>query len=193
MTTSARSPQHDLLPMGLSDREWSQGDSPAKTSATPVLALALPENDPASGLSNIDSLGSYDLTSQSWRTSQHCLIEESSRYAATWPQSGMTRNGRLYPHAPWVRHTCDSACSLWPTPTASMGKRGFGVALSHEARGRYKRSTIQRVRALVTKHGWKIHPHFMEALMGLPLDASAITHSETPSTRTLPNLSAAQS
>jgi hypothetical protein len=70
-------------------------------------------------------------------------------------------------------HTCDSECSLWPTPTASMDGRGFGIPL-HNRSGRYRQSTISRVHALVGEHGWRIHPHFTEALMALPLGWTAI-------------------
>ena len=60
-----------------------------------------------------------------------------------------------------------------------MDGRGFGIPL-HDKTGRYKRSTVRRVQELVGKHGWRIHPNFTEALMGFPLDASAIEQSATP-------------
>ena len=81
-------------------------------------------------------------------------------------------NGTLFPRAPWGIHTCDGECSLWPTPTASMDGRGFGIPL-HERSGRYKRATVLRVHALVKKHGWRIHPNFTEALMDFPSGWSA--------------------
>jgi hypothetical protein len=186
--TSAPSPQNDWLPMA-SPSMQSAEDSHAKTSAMPVLALALRENDPGSGLNSRASLASFDPISSSWRTSQHCLIEGSEQFSETFPESGMTRSGRLYLHAPWVLHMCDDGCSLWPTPTASMDGRGFGIPL-HENTGRYKLSTVRRVHALVGEHGWRIHPHFTEALMGFPMDASAIAPSETPSPPMLANSSA---
>jgi hypothetical protein len=158
------------------------GDSHAKTSAMLVLALELGENDPVCGRPSRASLANFDPDTSSWRTSQRCLIEGWERFSETWPESGMTRSGRLYRRAPWALHTCDDGCSLWPTPTASMDERGFGIPL-HENTGRYKLSTVRRVHALVGEHGWRIHPNFTEALMGLPTDWTEIKQSGIPSSR----------
>lgn len=120
----------------------------------------------------------YDQISQSWRTWQRCFNGEWAEFLGTWPIAGMTRNGLAYRLAPLVRHMCDSECSLWPTPTASMDGRGFGIPM-HERSGRYKLSTVLRVQELVRENGWRIHPNFTESLMDLPLDHSAIEQSET--------------
>jgi hypothetical protein len=53
-----------------------------------------------------------------------------------------------------------------------MDGRGFGIPL-HNRSGRYRQSTISRVHELVGRHGWKIHPHFTEALMALSLGWTA--------------------
>jgi hypothetical protein len=63
-----------------------------------------------------------------------------------------------------------------------MDGRGFGIPL-HDRTGRYKKSTVSRVHALVGEHGWRIHPRFTEALMGFPLEWTAIEGSATPSRR----------
>lgn len=191
-TTFANSQQNDWLETELSTLTSSQEASRAKTSAMLVLALELKENDPGSGLNSHVSLAHFDPASSSWRTYQRCLIEGWEPFSATFPESGMTRNGRLYERAPWALHTCDDECSLWPTPTASMDGRGFGIPL-HENTGRYKLSTVRRVHELVIAHGWRIHPHFTEALMGFPTDASAIAPSETRSPLMSPKQSAARS
>jgi hypothetical protein len=170
----------------------SQPVSHAKTSVMLVLALELGENDPLSGLKSRASLANFDPDSFSWKTYQRSLTEEWESFSEVWPESGMTRNGRLYQHAPWALHMCDDECSLWPTPTASMDGRGFGIPL-HENSGRYKLSTVRRVHELVGEHGWRIHPHFTEALMGFPTDASAIEPSETPSSPRSQKQSAEQS
>jgi hypothetical protein len=166
--------------------------SPAKTSVSLAVALALLEHDQGCGVSSRVSLASFDPVTSSWRTSQHCLSGELETFLETWPESGMTRSGRLYPRAPWVRHICDDECSLWPTPTASMDGRGFGIPL-HERSGRYKRSTVSRIRALIGEHGWRIHPRFTEALMGFPTEWSAIAQSETRSSRRSQKSSGGQS
>lgn len=61
-----------------------------------------------------------------------------------------------------------------------MDGRGFGIP-RHDRSGRYKATTVSRVHALVGEHGWRIHPNFTEALMGFPLDWTAIEASETQS------------
>ena len=147
--------------------------SRAKTSVGLDLVTELVASVPGCGVNTAALLARYDHDSSSWRTSQRCFLEEWELFAVTWPESGMTQNGQLLQHAPWVRHTCDRECSLWPTPTASMDGRGFGIPL-HKETGRYKRSTILRVHALIGEHGWRIHPNFTEALMGYPMD-----HTET--------------
>lgn len=133
-----------------------------------------------SGTSMRESWASFDRATWSWRTSQLSLLEGSTLFSEAWPPSGTMRNGRLYPRAPWVPHMCDDDCSLWPTPTASMDGRGFGIPM-HNRTGRYRQSIVSRVQELVGAHGWRIHPHFTEALMGFPLGWTEIAPSEMPS------------
>jgi hypothetical protein len=152
--------------------------SPARTSPSLAPERALPVSGQDSGESSPGWLARYDPATSSWRTSQRSFNAGSELFSETWPESGTTRNGLLYPRAPWVPHTCDDDCSLWPTPTASMDGRGFGIPL-HDRTGRYKRATVSRTRALVLAHGWRIHPRFTEALMGFPSEWTAIEPSET--------------
>lgn len=160
----------------------SAGASRARTSVAQALALVWLESDLASGDNTRDSLARYDHASSSWKTSQLSLITESEPFSETWPASGTMLNGLLFRRAPWVLHTCDSECSLWPTPTASMDGRGFGIPL-HTNTGRYKLSTVLRVHALVKEHGWRIHPNFTEALMDFPMGWTEIAPLETAFTQ----------
>ena len=159
---------------------FSAAASPARTSATRAECSDLKATEADCGGSSTESLANWDRSSSSWRTSQLCLTGEWQKFSDRLPIAGSMRNGRLFPRALWARHTCDSECSLWPTPTASMDGRGFGIPL-HERSGRYKLETVRRVHALVGEHGWRIHPHFTEALMGYPMDHTAIEESATPS------------
>ena len=144
------------------------------------------------GLNLPESFAAYDQVTSLWRTSQFCLNGELAEFLGTWPESGSMLLGKCYRRAPSVPHIHDGDCSLWPTPTASMDGRGFGIPL-HNRTGRYKQATVRRVQELVGKHGWRIHPNFTEALMGFPLDASAIAPSETASSLKSPNGSANES
>jgi hypothetical protein len=161
----------------------SRVDSHVRTSARRAIASESMAHAADSGGSLLDSLAYFDPDSCSWKTSQQSLLMASDVFSGILPASGTMRSGRLYPRAAWVRHTCDAECSLWPTPLASSDTRGFGIPNTDKTGGRYRRSTILRVRALTGEHGWKIHPHFTEALMGFPIDWSAIEDSATPSSR----------
>lgn len=167
----------------------SAEDSPAKTLASPDMGLGSLESEVDCGTSSLGSFAFWDQNSCSWKTSQLCLIEEWEISSELFPASGTMRNGRLFLRAPWVQHTCDGECSLWPTPTASMDGRGFGIS-NNENNGRFRQSIVSRVLALTKEHGWRIHPHFTEALMAFPMDWTEITPSAMPSTPKLPNGSA---
>lgn len=147
--------------------------SPAKTSHMQVAVPEFMASVLDFGGQRYEPFAWYDRTSSCWRTWQRCLSGGYQEFLGTWPIAGMTRNGLAYQHAPLVRHTCDEECSLWPTPTASMDGRGFGIPM-HNRSGRYKSSTVSRVQELVRENGWRIHPNFTEALMGLPMGWSEI-------------------
>lgn len=156
------------------------GDSRAKMCHSPDSPKGSTAHEADSGASTCESFAWFDHDTSSWKTSQPSLFGGWTAFSETLPESGTMRNGRLYRRAPWVPHMCDDDCSLWPTPTASMGKRGFGLTLDPDC-DRYRPSTIARAQALVHAHGWKIHPHFTEALMGFPLGWTEIEPSEMPS------------
>jgi len=160
----------------------SSAGFPVRTSASPAQAQDWTESDRDCGDNSTDWWATFDRATSSWRMSQRSLLEDWDKFSETWPSDGSMRDGAVFHVAPLVGHIHDADCSLWPTPTASMDGRGFGIPL-HERSGRYKRSTVLRVQELVKKHGWRIHPRFTETLMGFPTDWSAIEPSGTASTQ----------
>ena len=143
-------------------------DSPA----SPSVAL---DTDGASEMSVGDGHGwseSYawlDPDTSSWKTSQLSLItlSDSDGCSPTFPRSGSMRSGQLYQRAPWVHHIHVIGCSWWPTPTAAMGRRGWG--LGQNDKGRYKQSTIERVHGVIALTGhWRPPVLMVERLMGFP-------------------------
>lgn len=133
------------------------------------------------------SFARYDRASLSWRTSQLSFMTPtpSDGCSVTWPPSGSMRTGQCYQRAPWVHHTHVSGCSWWPTPTAAMGKRGWGLGRSE--RGRYRVSTRERVHGEMRSLGhWRPPVLMIERLMGLPdgwlRPAETLSSPRSPST-----------
>lgn len=91
---------------------------PARMSAMPEPDLELTESAADCGVRCGELLANYDHAMSSWRTSQLCLDGEWAELSGTWPQSGMTRNGQLYPLLMWEHRTSENESGLWPTPTA---------------------------------------------------------------------------
>ena len=123
--------------------------------------------------------------SQSWRTCQGFLLADLEPFSATWPRSGTMRNGQCFRRAPWVRHTHERGCSLWPTPLAGWGKKGFGFG-NDARRARYRPETMSRLKFF----GWRPPIEIVECLMGFPADWTiACDVSAMPSCPKSPNLS----
>lgn len=75
-----------------------------------------------------ESFANFDHDTCSWKTSQHCLFEDSIRYSVIWPRVGMTVNGTAYQRAPLVHLTGVIGSGLLPTPGANdwKGSAQFG-------------------------------------------------------------------
>ena len=103
------------------------GVSPAKIYRRRVAEPDLPGQGADSGLSTPESLARYDLSTSSWKTSEHCWGEGFREFSETLPKSGMTRNGGLYPLPISEHPTAGNESGLWPTPVASDGTSGAVV------------------------------------------------------------------
>ncbi len=125
-------------------------------------------------------------------TSIDLLSEHSAVFSETWPISGMTRSGRVYPLPTRVRRTNASVSSsspgpLFRTPTASEAERGIlteEAADAPRARDNLSRQIRDRVKLLPTpdayaaERGGARHPderkagghsiNLQDALMLLP-------------------------
>lgn len=152
----------------------SSGDSPARTLVLQDMGGGLRGSAPDYGPNCFGSLAFFDRDTSSWRMWQHCFIEGWQPFSESFPSSGMTRSGVLFPRARWLLHTHGSECSLWPTPTASMGKKGWGISLTcHHG---YRPDVAARCDV----SGWKPHPELIEVLMGFPQKWTDLEGSETP-------------
>ena len=98
-------------------------DSHAKTSRLQEQEEDWKVPDRVYGLNTGELLANYDQDTSSWRTSQHSLIEDLTKFSDSWPRSGMMRNGIAYQLPPLVHLTDETGygSSPIPTPTASTG------------------------------------------------------------------------
>ena len=93
-------------------------DTPANHFRQQESAMALMTHD-TYGLGFEKPLANYDLNTQSWRMYEATLLSDSPKFLGTWPASGTTRNGKLFPQTLLVRHISESESLFWPTPRNS--------------------------------------------------------------------------
>lgn len=150
---------------------------PVRTSATPANEKDSPANALACGASSLSAFAFYDRATSSWRTWRRCLFAGWDEFSATWPRSGMTRNGIAYRQPPSVRLTSAKGCSLWPTPRCSM-RRG---ATKQAALKRLNRHRIEDWCFLNSQRDSGVpNPLWIEWLLGFPPSWTDLTDSATP-------------
>ena len=98
-------------------------DSPASPSASPGRASRR-RIAGGSGQHSQTSFATYDPPTSSWRTSRVSLDGEWETYSATWPPSGMTRNGTAYQRPSSVPPIYATESGSWPTPKNQDAKHG---------------------------------------------------------------------
>lgn len=159
------------LPMSMLSPE----DSPVRTCLAPGTKKGLRGKDRAYGRNFAELLARYDLDSQSWKTSQICLLANEElgldEFLETWPRSGLMRNGISYQLPPLVPHIAGKESGSWPTPQASDNRKvisTFGSCLR----------TLAAIPELGTVEGW-INPILSEWLMGYPDNWTALNDAET--------------
>lgn len=104
----------------------------------------LTESEADCGLKCIEFVGKLDLNTSSLKTAQLSLYEDLSKSYATFPKSGMMRNGNVYRTSLLDTHTGERESTLLPTPTKSDHKATFAKV---EALTRYLESGHQ-IRAM---------------------------------------------
>ena len=131
------------------------------------------------GQRSSELLATLDLTTQSWRTFQRCLLEGLGRFCEIWPRSGMTRNGIAYRLPTLAPGTAGTEYGFLPTPRAtargSPKNRYFGSAI-------YKSNLEEALRNGPDDPIYQ-NPVFVEKLMGYPEGWTEIDASATPSSR----------
>lgn len=127
-------------------------DFRVKISALPENVKVLKGNDPAYGVRCIELYGRLDLNTSSLRTRQLSLFPASNRCYATFPKSGMMRNGNVYQTTLLDTRTKGKDFILLPTPTKSDYKATFATM---DALTRYLNSGYQiRVSDILAQKGF---------------------------------------
>ncbi|WP_240740093.1 hypothetical protein [Leucobacter triazinivorans] len=116
---------------------------------------------PETQLPKAQPLAVWNPTRGFWEKPQLDLFGQQEQFSGTWPTSGMTRNGSVYPLPQSVRPTPDTASSsspvaLFRTPLASDASRGRETLQQVKAR----RGTIALSHQIIdlALHGPNGHP-----------------------------------
>src|SRR6516165_7983154 len=97
------------------EQQWTlfAEDFPVRIFPSPERAKALQAAVVAYGKTSPDLLARYDPATSSWKTSQLCLDGGLATFSATWPRSGMMRNGIAYRLPPLAPRTDATASGSW--------------------------------------------------------------------------------
>jgi hypothetical protein len=150
--------------------DWSGSISSQAASLARILVvlesrLESQANEAACGRISLASLGRFDQDSYSLKTSQVSLItNQCEEFSETFPPCGLMRNGECFRLLSSERPTSGNEYSLLPTPTRSMGQRGWGISKS--GRNRYSQRVIQNAAGF----GYKPPIWLLEWEMGFPRD-----------------------
>lgn len=149
---------------------------PARTSVQPAPAQELTVSAAASGLTWRGSFARFDHEASTWKTVQCSLLGDSDEFSETWPRWGSMRNGVSYLRPIPALPTCESESGLWPTLTASIGKKCGG---RHKGKADTLASRLAETEGLSTTSTGRVNPTWSEWLMGFPSGWSAIAPLET--------------
>ena len=115
-------------------------DFRVKTSVLPENVRVLRESAPGCGVRCTELYGKLDLNTSSLKIRQLSLFPALKESYATFPKSGMTRNGNVYQTTLLDTHTKGKDFILLPTPTKSDSK---GTYANMESLTRYLKSGLQ--------------------------------------------------
>jgi hypothetical protein len=104
---------------------------PVRTSALQAEAQDLTESSPQCGITWRGWLAKFDPDLYLWKTAQCSFIEDSDESLATFPVSGMTRNGLLWEQSMLAHRIKGTERGLWRTPDTGGGGP---LAYSNKAR-----------------------------------------------------------
>lgn len=123
------------------------------------------------GMKCTELYGRLDPNTCSLKTAQCSLFEDSNKSYATFPKSGIMRNGNVYRIKSSDFHIIESGSTVsLMTPTKSDGKR-YTMKVQSLIRkvGHSKFKEGNLAECLAARFGLKITPSFCEWMMGFPI------------------------
>jgi len=144
-------------------------DFRVKTSVLPENVKVLRENVQGCGVRCTELYGKLDLSTSSLKIRQLSLFPVSNKSYATFPKSGIMRNGNVYQTTLLDTHTKGKDFILLPTPTKSDYKATFATM---DALTRYLKSGHQiRVSDILAQKGFLKSQRIalLEMMMGFPI------------------------
>ena len=144
-------------------------DFRVKTSALPENVKVLRESALGCGVRCTELYGKLDLNTSSLKIRQLSLFPVSNKSYATFPKSGIMRNGNVYQTTLLDTHTKGKDFILLPTPTKSDYKATFATM---DALTRYLKSGHQiRVSDILAQKGFLKSQRIalLEMMMGFPI------------------------
>ena len=144
-------------------------DFHAKISALPGNVKVLTGSAPGCGVRCLELYGRLDLSTSSLRIRQLSLFPDSRECYATFPKSGMMRNGNVYQTTLLDIRTKGKDFILLPTPTKSDYKATYATM---DALIRYLNSGHQiRVLDILAQKGFLKSQRIalLEMMMGFPI------------------------
>jgi hypothetical protein len=120
----------------------------------------------------------YDPDTSSWRTRQLSLVGGLAEFSATWPRSGLMRNGLCYPQESSELGTFGSESGSW-LPT--IGKNEYRGTSKVRYRGSPQFRGAKMCEGLRTSANdpTYLHPLFGEHAMGWPITWTELAPLET--------------
>ena len=155
-------------------------DFHAKTSALQEVMWVSTEAALDYGVRCIELYGKLDLDMSSLRTAQLSFFEDSNGSYAIFPKSGMMRNGNVYRMPTLVSTIAGRGCTLLPTPTKSIDKRG-GFKSGTKLKAYLSRHQTNTVDFLSLKGFSKCQiVNILESMMGFEVGHTALDVLEMP-------------
>jgi hypothetical protein len=100
------------------------------------------------GLGSGKPLANYDQNTQSWRMYEATLLSDSPPFLETWPPSGMTRNGKLFPLPQLAHHIEETESLSWPTPRVTGSGEDISIVQERFKNGLKYKSRLEEAVAL---------------------------------------------